>query len=515
MVNRVQSAAAESQTRIRAASSEFLKRQNALNFISNYMKYMKPTDIRAFEYAPAKHHDLIIAEFEKMLSGVVAKFAASLPPGSAKSTYGSVILPTLILAREPRAQVLCVSNTESLAEGFSRQRRAILQTEEWQRLSGTELASDAQSLGFQGTVEGGGIYCAGAGSSVTGLRCDWLICDDLLVGFEQANNIVQLDKLWNWYLAEARSRLKPYGREIMLATRWAALDPIGRVMDLAEQNIEHWEYLRIPMEADSPDDPLGREMGDRLWKEWYTEEMVSDAKRDSMVWQTLYQQSPVVAEGAWVDPENIKIVPAHELPSNLKYYIGVDIALSIQKGDYTVFAVLGLDANKNLYLIDLYREQVSPEVSASKLVELTNQYKPLLVYCENDNSSKVWSRLVWEISKKEGVPVPLKLIPIGGRDKEVRAAPLRAYFLQSRVFIKQAPWNTELLRELSSFPAGRHDDQIDAIGVAAGELVKMSAPKKPQAPNPYLVDTQQSYGSLAKLFEERDQSTASLHRRRG
>lgn len=498
---------------VRKAAAEFLKRQTALKYIADYMDYMKPTDLRAFEYDPADHHKLIIAEFENMLGGVVAKFAASLPPGSAKSTYGSVILPTLILARNPKDQVLCVSNTESLAEGFSRQRRAILQTEEWQRLSGTELASDAQSLSFQGTIEGGGVYCAGAGSSVTGLRCDWLICDDLLVGFEQASNIVQLDKLWNWYLAEARSRLKPYGREIMLATRWAALDPIGRVMELAEQNIEKWEYLRIPMEADSLDDPLGREIGERLWKEWYTEDMVSDAKRDSMVWQTLYQQSPVVAEGAWVDAENIKIVPSHEVPANVKYYIGVDIALSIQKGDFTVFVVLALDANKNLYLVDLYREQVSPEVSAEKLVQLTNQYTPLLVYCENDNSSKVWSRLVWEISKNEGVPVPLKLIAIGGRDKEVRAAPLRAYFLQGRVFIKQAPWNTELLSELSSFPAGRHDDQIDAIGVAAGELVKMSVPKKPQAPNPYLVDAQQSYGSLAKMFEEKEQSASSRHKR--
>lgn len=495
------------------AAKELLRMMDALDYIADYMRYMQPTSIRAFEYEAAEHHRLIIKEFEDMLNGEFSKFAASMPPGSAKSTYGSVILPTLILAKNPRAQILCVSNTQALAEGFSRQRRAIMLTKHWERLSNTKLAADAQSLSMQGTPEGGVIYCAGAGSSVTGLRCDWLICDDLLVGFEQARNIVQLDKLWDWYLAEARSRLKPGGREIMLATRWSALDPIGRVVKLAEEGIEQWRYLRIPMEADSPLDPLGRAIGERLWKEWYTPEMVADAKRDSIVWQTLYQQSPVVSEGSWVPTEHIKIIPRNELPSRLKYYVGVDIALSIQRGDYTVIAIVAVDADKNLYLVDLYRDQVSPEVSAAQLVKMVKMYTPLTVYCEDDNASKVWSRLVWEMSKNQGIPVPLRLTKIGGNDKEVRASPLRSYFLQDRVFIKQAPWNTELLREMSSFPAGRHDDQIDAFGCAAGELVKMSIPKKPTPPRPLSLDATRGMGTLADMYADSDRSTPGRHKR--
>ena len=491
---------------------ELQHRRAARKSIKEYIYYMRQTMLPAFEHDPAAHHLILIQEFEDMLNGVFVKGAFSLPPGSAKSFYGSVILPTLILARDPKLQILCVSNTESLAEGFARSRRSILRTPQWERLSNSALAKDAQSLSFQGTTRGGGVYASGAGSSVTGLRCDWLICDDLLVGFEQANSLSQLDKLWSWYLAEARSRLKPYGREVMIATRWAALDPIGRVTALTGEGIEDWRYTRIPMECDSADDPLGRKLGERLWPEWYTPEMVSDAKRDPIVWQTLYQQNPLVSEGGWVDAKHIQIIP--KVPANLKYYIGVDIALSVQKGDYTVLTVLGIDSDKNLYIVYLYREQVSPEVSAQKLVDLTKMYTPLLVYCENDNSSKVWSKLVWEMSKAAGTPVPLKLIPIKGRDKEVRAAPLRAYFLQNRIFIVQAPWNTELLREISSFPAGRHDDQIDGVGVAAGELVRMSVPKKPSPPKSLILNAERSLGSLAELFDEDSARNNSRRNRR-
>ncbi|GAG38162.1 unnamed protein product, partial [marine sediment metagenome] len=36
----------------------------------------------------------------------------------------------------------------------------------------------------------------------------------------------------------------------------------------------------------------------------------------------------------------------------------------------------------------------------------------------------------------------------------------------------------DLLYELSRFPVVRHDDQIDAMGLPAAELIKISAPKE-------------------------------------
>ena len=467
--------------RVNDALEELLLRRAARNSIYEYIRYMGRTGLLDFKYPPEKHHKLIIDDLHSMIDGDWDKECFSLPPGSAKSTYISVILPTFLMAHDPTLKLLCISNSEYLSEDFARRRRSIMRSDEWQAIAQTSLAPDSQSLAAMGTLQGGSIYAVGAGSTITGLRADWVIMDDLVKGFEQANSMVQLDKIWSWLISEARSRLKPHGRELIVATRWSALDPIGRVLELANEGKEQWKYIRIPMECDSEDDPLKRKIGQRLWPEWFTEKMVADAKRDPAIWMCLYQQMPLTQTGEWCPSEHIHII--EEAPKILRYYIGVDIALSISnKSDWTVFAVFGVDTAKNLVLVDLYRHQRSVDHTAKDFVKLCENFSPVGVFIDDDNASKVWAKLVWEVARSENVPVPLQVVPISRRDKETRAAPLRSYFLQDRISIIQRPWNTDLIFEISKFPTVRHDDQIDAMGLVAAQLMKLSPPKEPEKP---------------------------------
>ncbi|MEH6556698.1 MAG: phage terminase large subunit [Oceanicoccus sp.] len=467
-------------------AQELELRINARRDIYSFIKYMSTTGLLDVQHEPQKHHRVIVDAIHAMLNGGCPKLIAALPPGSAKSTYLSIILPCFLLAQDPTIQILCLSAAESLAENFARRRRTLMKTKEWQRIAQTELAPDSQSLAFQGTQKGGTIVAAGCGSTISGLRCDWLVVDDPISGMEQANSLSQTDKLATWYFSEARTRIKPGGKEIILATRWSSLDLSQRLLDLHFAGKEEWRYIRIPMEADATNDPLGRELGERLWPEWYTQAMVEDAKRDPMIWTTLYQQTPIADTGSWVPSENIHIRQLEDLPpkQKMKIYISADIALSVQRGDWTVFAVVGLDTQKNLIVLEVYRQQVSPDVSAKVFIELCRKYSPVQAFIDDDNASKVWRRLIYEVSMRSGVPAPLQLVKTGNRDKETRAAPLRSYFLQDRVQIAQAPWNTELLDELAKFPHSRHDDQIDALALPAKELIKLAGPSKKKAPMP-------------------------------
>jgi len=45
-----------------------------------------------------------------------------------------------------------------------------------------------------------------------------------------------------------------------------------------------------------------------------------------------------------------------------------------------------------------------------------------------------------------------------------------------------APWFADLRAELLSFPAGRHDDQVDALGLVGQLLDKISAGPRPKPP---------------------------------
>ena len=54
------------------------------------------------------------------LFGEIERLMVWMPPGSAKSTYASVLFPPWFMGRNPGASVLGVSNTTELAERFSR-----------------------------------------------------------------------------------------------------------------------------------------------------------------------------------------------------------------------------------------------------------------------------------------------------------------------------------------------------------------------------------------------------------
>jgi predicted phage terminase large subunit-like protein len=458
----------------------------AKDHLIHYIKYMRPSLLPDFEHEPAKHHYLIAEVLESLASRECNRAAISLPPGSAKSKYSSIWWPTWLLANNPKLKIICVSNSEGLAEDFSAERRRIFNSKEWQVLAGTSLMPDSKSLHKQFFPEGGGIYAVGAGTTITGKRADYLIADDLITGQEQAGSLGQLDKLWNWYLSDARSRIKPdpktheEGVELMIATRWHVRDPIGRVMRLSEDGHEHWQYVKIPMECNSQSDPIGRELGERLWPEYFTPRMVKDAKRTPIMWNTLYQQEPAVSENAWVAPSHIHVQPASAFPTLLKFYIGCDLAQSLDKGDFTVFVVIGMDADKNFYVVDLWRKQADPDTSAKKLVALCAHYSPVGCWVENDNSSKIHARVIELESVAQGVAVPLRMSKMKNRDKETRAVPLRALFMQDRITLAEAPWNTALRREVAGFLAGgRNDDIIDAMGVVAKELYRLGAPRHP------------------------------------
>jgi hypothetical protein len=45
-----------------------------------------------------------------------------------------------------------------------------------------------------------------------------------------------------------------------------------------------------------------------------------------------------------------------------------------------------------------------------------------------------------------------------------------------------APWFADLRAELLSFPAGKHDDRVDALGLVGQLLDRISAKQKPKPP---------------------------------
>lgn len=71
-------------------------------------------------------------------------------------------------------------------------------------------------------------------------------------------------------------------------------------------------------------------------------------------------------------------------------------------------------------------------------------------------------------------------------DKAIRAQSIRGRMALEGLYVPiHAEWYPELRSELLSFPAGKHDDQVDAIGLIGQLLDRMTSgqyPPKPEKP---------------------------------
>ena len=91
-------------------------------------------------------------------------------------------------------------------------------------------------------------------------------------------------------------------------------------------------------------------------------------------------------------------------------------------------------------------------------------------------------------------------------DKSVRAQSIRGRMAMDGLYVPiNAPWYQALRSELLSFPAGKHDDQVDALGLIGQILDRMSAGQKRPEKQPMRGMTEMT---LQELLDAQPKRTA-------
>lgn len=126
--------------------------------------------------APAAHHRLLLAQLERVSDGSLDRLLVAMPPGSAKSTYCSVLLPGWWLRRHPGHNIIAASHTKSLAHQFGRRARAMVQ--EHAASLGLRLCRDDRAAGRWSVEDGGSYFAAGVRGPIVGRRADLVLIDD-------------------------------------------------------------------------------------------------------------------------------------------------------------------------------------------------------------------------------------------------------------------------------------------------------------------------------------------------
>ena len=274
-------------------------------------KHVPDPIFQPIESRIALHHYRMMLEIQKCIETARGRLMIFAPPGSAKSTYASVVGVSWALGRKPNQQIGLTSYGSSIAAKQSRKVRTIVKNPQWSALWPTRplLLDDQRAVDDWSLTNGSSLMSAGLLAGITGNRFDGVVIDDPVRNREEADSPTIREKIYNEYIDTVLTRAKPKMWVILIQTRWHEEDLAGSILPAnyeGESGIIHcrdgqdWNVLCIPAKAERADDPLGRQPGDYLWPEWFPVEHWSPWEKNpraARTWAALYQQRPAPFTG--------------------------------------------------------------------------------------------------------------------------------------------------------------------------------------------------------------------------
>jgi predicted phage terminase large subunit-like protein len=436
------------------------------------------TEFSFNRYRVAPHHRRIAEALEAVERGDIGRLAIFVPPRHGKSELASRRFPAWFMGRNPEMQFISASYNSELAGDFGREVRNIVASPEFRAVfPAVSLAADSRAQDRWNTAQGGSYVAAGVNTAITGRGADILSIDDPVKDRAEADSQLQRDRTWAWYTSTAYTRLMPGGRITICQTRWHEDDLAGRLLAAQAKGGDQWHVLELPALDDA---------GEALWPEAYPVEALERIRAaiGSRDWSALYQGRPAPDTGDYFRREWLR--PVNTLPplASLRVYGASDYAVTADGGDWTVHVVVGMDPDGRLWLLDLWRGQASSEVWVDAFCDLVRQWQPIGWAEEGGQIRAGVGPFLERRLRERGAYIGRKQFPTRG-DKAVRAQSIRGRMAMDGLHYRaDAAWRSDMESELMAFPAGKHDDQVDALGLVGQLLNLMEAGRVPETTRP-------------------------------
>lgn len=497
------------------------------------------------QYKPGWVHNDIARRLEKFKEDVENELSPRLmllvPPRHGKSELGSIRWPAWCLGHHPEWEFINCGYNLDLPMKFSRKVREMIRDPSFTAVfDGCEIDKDSQSAEAWNTTAGGGFTAAGVGGGITGKGAHILGVDDPIKNQMEADSITTRDGLWDWFWSTAYSRLAPGGGVLLIQTCWSDDDLAGRLQQRmydaaqdpeADEEVDNYTVIKYPAEAleweyhnkvtdmidrfPEPLDPdhealrleqrekgisipnviddtytLLRMPGEALHPERYTEKMIRRLKSNQppRVWSALYQQNPVPDEGIYIKDEYFMYESVSPGTHRRKVFQAWDFAIGTkQQNDYTVGVTMIQDEQDCLHMVELVRFKGDSFTIVEEILDAVQRWgsdktAPLKLGFED---GQIWKSIKPLLMKRmrERLMYPSYEVLFPLTDKLARGRPLQGRMQQNRIFFpSEASWLPVVKKELLRFPAGAHDDIVDAMAWAVTLAVGSPPPRGVQPP---------------------------------
>jgi predicted phage terminase large subunit-like protein len=500
-VERMMPKTEEGQVEVDAATKELARRVLQRRRLIEFVKAFHP------RYKAGWVHYDICRRLEKFTQDVIdgksPRLMLLMPPRHGKSQLASKLWPSWHLGQAPFHEIIACSYAVSLPLDFSREVRGIIRSDKYAKLfPDTQLdpvyqAAEAWKLTSPTGVGGGGYVAAGVGGPITGKGAHVLVIDDPIKNAEEASSVEHLRKVMEWYDSTAYTRLAPGGGVLVIMTWWSDMDPAGVLQERmrADPEADQFEVVKYP--AIATEDEEFRVKGEALHPDRYPVEQLMKIKNTlggdtGRFWNALYQQNPVPDEGAMFTKD--MFVWRNERPQldHCHIYQAWDFAIGEKRtNDWTVGVTVAVDFDDNAHVMEVVRFRSGDQLKiANEMLDMYDRYPNVMLLGAEDG--QIWRGVKGHLEKRMRerrlTPVVEELKPL--TDKLVRCLPLQGRMKQRKVtFPRSGGWVGDLQKEFLRFPAGMHDDQVDALSWCTRLFLSRAAPRRPAYKGPAVEET--------------------------
>ncbi len=403
----------------------------------------------ATEFLPNWHIEAMAGKLQGAVEGRSRRLIVNIPPRHLKSLAASVALPAWLLGRDPQC--------------------AIVNAAPWYKaLFPTRLSS--QRSPELATTAGGFRLATSVGGVLTGRGADVIIIDDPLKPSD-AMSASRRAAVNDWFDATLYSRLddKTRGIIILVMQRLHEDDLAGHVMKREGWDVASFAAIAEADERRIVETPFGARSFERLAGEALhpTRESLATLEEiratiGAANFAGQYQQSPAPAGGGMIEAAWLRPYAPGELPARFDQVIqSWDTANKpTELADYSVCTTWGV-RGAHLYLVNVLRKRLAYPDLKRAVCEQAETFGATTVLIEDKASG---TQLIQELIEA-GVSSVAGVKPDG--DKIMRLHAQTATIENGFVHVPQsAPWLADYVGELTMFPKGRYDDQVDSTAQA-------------------------------------------------
>lgn len=322
------------------------------------------------------------------------------------------------------------------------------------------------------------VRARGYGVSVRGAHPVWIVCDDVLTDETIYSELIR-GKQVNYFFSAITPMLVPGGQLIVVGTPFHVQDLYASL----KENDQYY-FCRYPALDEATETKP-------LWPTRYTADMLTTRKGEvgSTRFAREYMCTPINDDSS-LFPERILrdcYDPSYEMPSflteedrsHLQIFTGIDLAMSATVGaDFTVITTIGLDRNKNRWLLDIRRKKgMSMSEQLREIQDVGRTYRPLKMLIEDNAFQRIFRD---ELIKNTDLPVEGFTTSAHNKNSLEKGVPSLQILFENRKFV--IPRKTErdrritdiLVNELKNFTwvdgklqgLGAHDDCVMSLYLA-------------------------------------------------